>query len=203
MALGGGEAGEAHRSRSGLVKANPGIPGEVPGLPGVAAEPGLEDRCRPGHFAGVCRVCRRLFALVGPRAAVFGEKDWQQLQVIRAMVAMDGLGIEIVGHPTVREADGLAMSSRNARLSASERERAGAVPRALEAACAEHEPGRAEAAGRRVLDEAGVETEYFAVRDAETLMEWQAGRPGRLLAAARVGTTRLIDNMAWLPRPRK
>lgn len=174
--------------------------GGVPGLPGVAVEPGLEDRCRPGHFAGVCRVCRRLFALVGPRAAVFGEKDWQQLQVIRAMVAMDGTGIEIVGHRTVREHDGLAMSSRNARLSASERVRAVSVSRALEASRGEDDPARAETAGRRVLDEAGVEVEYFAVRDAETLMEWQEGRAGRALAAVRVGATRLIDNMAWPPR---
>lgn len=177
--------------------------GGVPGLPGVAVEPGLEDRWRPGHFAGVCRVCRRLFEVVGPRAAVFGEKDWQQLQVILAMVAMDGTGIEIVGHPTVRERDGLAMSSRNARLSGSERVQAVSVSRALEAARGEDDPARSEAAGLRVLDEAGVEVEYFVVRDAETLMEWRAGRPGRVLAAVRVGATRLIDNMEWPRNPRQ
>lgn len=171
--------------------------GMASALPGVAVEPGLEDRWRPGHFAGVCRVCRRLFEVVGPAAAVFGEKDWQQLQVIRAMVAMDGTGVEIVGHPTVREADGLAKSSRNVRLSAAERSVAGVVARSLERARGERDPARAEEAGRALLEEAGMGVEYFAVRDAETLGEWVEGRAGRVLTAVRLGGTRLIDNMAW------
>lgn len=178
-------------------------PGTVD-LPAVATEPGLEDAHRPGHFAGVVRVCRRLFDLVRPSVAVFGEKDWQQLQVIRAVVASDGRAMAIEACATVREADGVAMSSRNARMSPSERAQAGAIPRALEVAGAETDPASAERAGRAVVEAAQLEVEYLAVRDAETLGPVRAGRPARVVTACRTTSTRLIDNAPWpgwrLPR---
>lgn len=170
---------------------------DVSDLPRVATEPGLEDAWRPGHFAGVVRVCRRLFDLVQPSAAVFGEKDWQQLQVIRAMVRADGRRIGIIAGPTVREPDGLAMSSRNTRLDAAQRAQASAVPRALEAAGTHTDPAAAERAGRSVVESAGLEVEYLAVRDAETLGAWAPGRPGRVVVACRTPSTRLIDNAPW------
>ncbi len=168
-------------------------------LPRVARAPGLEDRFRPGHFAGVAQVVRRLFDLVRPVAAVFGEKDWQQLQVVRAMVAGDGSGIEVVAGATVREADGLAMSSRNRFLSAEERVRARAISGALRAAREERVAREAEARMRGILEEARLEVEYAVVRDAETLeaVDEAGERAGRALIAARAGAVRLIDNMAW------
>ncbi len=171
----------------------------TPALPDVADGPGLEDRFRPGHFAGVCQVVRRFFDLLRPSAALFGEKDWQQLQTIRAMTERDGLGVEIVGHATVREADGLAMSSRNRLLTSSERAAAGAIPAALCDACAEPTAERAEHAMRRRLEAAGLRVEYAAVRDCATLRDmgpaWTG--PGRALIAARTPSVRLIDNAPW------
>lgn len=174
----------------------------VPPLPEVATRPGLEDAHRPGHFAGVCQVVLRLFRLLGPDAAIFGEKDWQQLQVVRAMVAQQGLPIEIVGHPTIREADGLALSSRNRFLAQDHRAAALALSRALARAAEQAEPASAERAMRDQLSRSGVldATEYAVVRDAATLQEWRPGRPGRALIAARVGAVRLIDNAPWGPR---
>jgi pantoate--beta-alanine ligase len=179
-----------------------GMPTAIASLPAVATEPGLEDAHRPGHFAGVCQVCRRLFELVRPRRAVFGEKDWQQLAVVRAMVA--GLGeswfaapVEIIGHETIREADGVAMSSRNMLLPAEARRVAPALARALVAAGREADARAAESAGARVLRDAGVAAEYFAVRDAATLGAVARGAAGRALVAARVGGVRLIDNAPW------
>ncbi|HZW08504.1 MAG TPA: pantoate--beta-alanine ligase [Phycisphaerales bacterium] len=168
-------------------------------LPPVATQPGLEDARRPGHFAGVCQVVRRLFAIVEPAAAVFGEKDWQQLQVISAMVATEGLGVEIVPGPTVREPDGLAMSSRNRLLSRADRAAAGGMPRALAAAARLPDVEAAEAAMRRELALAGLEPEYAAVRDAQTLLSPRDTRPARALIAARAGSVRLIDNGPWEP----
>lgn len=172
---------------------------EVPAgdLPAVATEPGLEDAHRPGHFAGVCQVVRRLFVLVEPAAAVFGEKDWQQLQTIRAMTEADGLGVEIVAAPTIREPDGLAMSSRNLLLSPEARDAAGATPRALEAAGGAASPVAAGVVMMGVLARAGLEAEYAVVRDAATLGEFREGEPGRALIAVRVGDVRLIDNAPW------
>ncbi len=169
-------------------------------LPAVATEPGLEDAHRPGHFAGVVQVVRRLFELARPAAAVFGEKDWQQLQVIRAMVVGEGLGVEIVAGETVREADGLALASRNVFLSAAERAAAAAVPRALEAARGEADPAAAEGAMRRVLEGAGLSVDYAVVRDARTLMplgEAWRGVDARAILTARAGKTRLLDNAPW------
>ncbi len=177
---------------------------EVP-LPPVATEPKLEDAHRPGHFAGVCQVVARLFELVRPAKAVFGEKDWQQLRVVEAMSERDGLGVEIVAGPTVRERDGLAMSSRNTHLSSEGRRRAPALFAALREASlaklAGAGPDEAEGAMRRVLGEAGVEIDYAAVRDARTLVrdastDWR-GSPMRSILAGRIDGVRLLDNAPW------
>jgi pantoate--beta-alanine ligase len=167
---------------------------------GPAAE-GLDGESRPGHFDGVATVVARLFDQVKPDVALFGEKDFQQLLVIRQMVDERGLGVKIVGVPTQRDADGLALSSRNIYLTDEERRAARALPRALgEAAQAIAQgspPAEALAKAREVLAKAGFDPiDYVELRDAETLEPLaEARRPGRLLAAARMGTTRLIDNL--------
>jgi pantoate--beta-alanine ligase len=176
----------------------PGVEISVGDLPAVAKTPGLEDAHRPGHFAGVCQVVRRLFDVVKPRAAVFGEKDWQQLAVVRAMVAMDrAAGVErpdIVPGATVRDPDGLAMSSRNRFLTPEDRVRGLAISRALARAASIADPAAGEAAIRETLASAGIVPEYAVVRDAATLLTPVPGRPVRRLIAARVGAVRLIDN---------
>jgi len=166
-------------------------------LPEVAFTPGLEDAHRPGHFAGVCQVVARLFELVRPVAAVFGEKDWQQLQVVTAMVDQLGLGVRIIPGPTVREANGLAMSSRNRFLGAEDRSRAGAISAAIKAAQAHDVPAEAEAAMARVLVAIGARIDYAVVRDATTLLDVTPDRPGRAIIAARLGNVRLLDNAPW------
>jgi pantoate--beta-alanine ligase len=166
---------------------------------------GLEGASRPGHFDGVATVVAKLLGQVGPDVAVFGEKDYQQLAVIRAMVRDLDLGIEIVGVPTQRDADGLALSSRNAYLSEEERRAARAMPRALGegaqalaegvavAEALERAHARLAAAGFDPID-------YVALCDAVTLVPLETlDRPARLLAAARIGTTRLIDNLPVTP----
>ena len=145
--------------------------------PDGAAE-GLEGEHRPGHFRGVATVCVKLFTIVRPHVAYFGRKDAQQVAVVKQVVRDLDLELEIRVVPTVRDADGLALSSRNARLSPDERARALAMPRALET----RDPARA----RDVLAEAGIEPDYVAVADLD----------GPTLAvAARIGSTRLIDNV--------
>ncbi|MBX3385054.1 MAG: pantoate--beta-alanine ligase [Phycisphaeraceae bacterium] len=168
-------------------------------LPAVATEPGLEDAHRPGHFAGVCAVVSRLFDLTGAARAVFGEKDWQQLQVVRAMTRMEGREVEIVASATVREADGLAMSSRNRFLSEAERRIAPVVHEVIRGAGMFEEPGAAEAFMRERLERSGFGVEYAVVRCAESLMPLGTGsqEPARALVAARLGSVRLIDNDAW------
>ena len=167
---------------------------------GPAAE-GLDGESRPGHFDGVATVVARLFGQVKPDVALFGEKDFQQLLVIRQMVAAEGLDVEIVGVPTQRDADGLALSSRNIYLTDEERRAARALPRALgEAATAIAQgtaPADALAKAREALAKAGFDPiDYVELRDEETLAPLAAAtRPGRILAAARMGTTRLIDNL--------
>lgn len=159
----------------------------------------LDGVSRPGHFAGVATVVLKLFNQVRPDAAFFGEKDWQQLAVLRRMVADLDLAIDVHGVPTQREDDGLALSSRNAYLIPEERARAVALPRALgvaERAIARGgDPEAALAQARDSLAAAGFEVEYVALTDAETLGSAAPGRPLRLLAAARMGATRLIDNI--------
>ncbi len=170
----------------------------VPPLPAVAVMPALEDAGRPGHFAGVCQVVSRLFDVCAPSSAVFGEKDWQQLQVVRAMVRTQGRAIEIIAGPIVREQDGLAMSSRNSRLDVRGRERALSLRRALEASggCANVE--QAERVMHEVLDARVDAVHYATVRDAVTLMpvEEMVGEM-RALVCAEVGGVRLLDNGPW------
>jgi pantoate--beta-alanine ligase len=175
----------------------PSAPIPTPLLPPVATAPGLEDAGRPGHFAGVCQVVKRLFDFIQPAAAVFGEKDWQQLQVIDAMVRSLELGIEIIPAPTIRAPDGLAASSRNARLSNPDRKRACAINRALNLADEAPSPDRAERVMARVLAEQKITPEYAVVRDARSLTQPIPGRPARMLIAAIVGGVRLLDNAPW------
>ncbi len=169
-------------------------------LPAVATAPGLEDAGRPHFFAGVCRVVGRLFEQVRPRVAIFGEKDWQQFQVIRAMVARDPRfgGIEIRPGPIVRDPDGMAMSSRNAYIPEDARPRARGLVAALEAIRAVCDPAEAESRMRAVLESHGLEVEYAVVRDAETLLAPDPARPGRAIITARLdfdgGSVRLLDN---------
>jgi pantoate--beta-alanine ligase len=149
-------------------------------VPEGAAE-GLESVHRPGHFRGVATVCLKLFNIVRPEIAWFGQKDAQQVAVLKQLVRDLNVDVEIRVVDTVRDTDGLALSSRNARLSAEERERARAIPRALET--------RDEAQARAVLVSAGIEPDYVAVADLD----------GPTLAvAARVGAVRLIDNTRLL-----
>ncbi|GAA0731146.1 pantoate--beta-alanine ligase [Sphingomonas sp. ABOLD] len=162
----------------------------------------LDGAHRPGHFDGVATVVSKLFHQVQPHVALFGEKDWQQLQVIRRMVADLDMPIEIQGVPTQREDDGLALSSRNAYLMPEDRARAVALPRALGAAAKTIGEGGDRAAAlaqaQDSLTAAGFEVDYVALVDAESLAAPIDGRPMRLLAAARIGGTRLIDNIPVL-----
>jgi pantoate--beta-alanine ligase len=173
---------------------------ETPVKAGALADD-LDGAARPGHFDGVVTVVARLFDQVRPDIAVFGEKDYQQLCVIRQMAVDLGLNVEIVGVPTQRDADGLALSSRNAYLSEEERHAARALPRALgEAARAIAEGGDiAEALerARERLAAAGFDPiDYVELRDAETLAPvTRIDGPARILAAARMGRTRLLDNL--------
>ncbi len=176
---------------------------------GGVSEP-LDGAARPGHFAGVATVVAKLLIQCAPDVAVFGEKDYQQLLVIRRLVRDLDLVVDVLGAPIARAPDGLALSSRNAYLAADERARAPAMHRALVEASAALGRGEAvetvEPAGREALAAAGfTDIDYFAVRDAETLEPAGPGplaRPARVLAAARLGRTRLIDNVAASPLAR-
>ena len=168
------------------------------GDPQVTIDPGplgaeLEGAIRPSHFAGVLTVVAKLLNLTVPRYAVFGEKDYQQLTLIRQMVSDLEMPYDIVGVPTVREPDGLAMSSRNRFLSAAEHQQALALSRALEAgaAAATRGPEAVVTAARAAAND--LELDYLELRDA-ALGPPPASGPARLLVAARVGSTRLIDN---------
>jgi pantoate--beta-alanine ligase len=156
----------------------------------------LEGVSRPTHFAGMLTVVAKLLNLVRPAVAFFGEKDYQQLVLITRMAADLELGVGIAGVPTVREPDGLAMSSRNVYLSAEDRVRALALSRALAAGRATGGSGRdVLAAAWAVLREAGVDPDYLDLR-ATDLSDAPEHGAARLLVAARIGTTRLIDNTA-------
>ncbi|TFV80160.1 pantoate--beta-alanine ligase [Blastococcus sp. CT_GayMR20] len=172
-----------------------------PSAVGVTVDPGplgsvLEGAVRPGHFAGVLTVVAKLFGMVRPDLALFGEKDYQQLTLIRAMARELALGVEVVGVPTVREDDGLALSSRNRYLDPGQRATAVTLSAALRAG-AEAGPQGPEAvlaAARAVLDaEPSLLQDYLELTDTD-LGPAPAAGPARLLVAARAGTTRLLDN---------
>jgi pantoate--beta-alanine ligase len=195
-----GDAAVAERAGAALLFAPDVATVYPPGFVTVV-DPGplaadLCGRARPGHFAGVATVVTRLLGLVRPRWLLLGLKDRQQVVVLRRVVDDLALGVDVVGVPTVRDADGLALSSRNAYLSETERVRAAVIPRAL--ALAAGTAGDADAilaAARSALDVAAIVPEYLELRDAEDLGPWQPHREGVLLVAARVGDTRLIDNI--------
>ncbi|UYM06984.1 pantoate--beta-alanine ligase [Solicola gregarius] len=175
-----------------------------PGTEDVTVDPGplgqvLEGVSRPTHFRGVLTVVAKLFAFVRPGAAVFGEKDYQQLVLVRRLARALHTGVDVVGRPIVRDGDGLAKSSRNAFLSDAERATALVLSRALHTGAAARSRGAeaVTAAARGVLAGAdGVHLDYLALTDAE-LGEPAGGRAARLLVAARVGSTRLIDNLGF------
>jgi pantoate--beta-alanine ligase len=174
-----------------------------PGSVGVTVEPGplgsvLEGAVRPGHFAGVLTVVAKLFGLIRPDLALFGEKDYQQLTLIRAMARELELGIEVVGVPTVREDDGMALSSRNRYLAPEQRAAAAAISAALRAGVAAGPDGAGAvlAAARSVLSaEPSLLPDYLELTGPDLGPAPTAG-PARLLVAARAGGTRLLDNAA-------
>ncbi|CAN5275166.1 MAG: pantoate--beta-alanine ligase [Nocardioides sp.] len=177
--------------------------GAVTIAPGTLASV-LEGESRPGHFVGVLTVVAKLFGLVRPEVAIFGEKDYQQLTLIRRMVADLAMGIEIVGAETLRDPDGLAMSSRNRFLSADQRTSALVLSRALRAAqdrAGYGLPSARWAAMSMLKSDPAVEGDYLAIR-AEDLSELpdypEPGTRARILIAARVGSTRLIDNTSLI-----
>jgi len=184
-------AGEMYPSGEALVTVDPGELGQR-----------LEGAARPGHFRGVCTVVAKLFGIVGPCRAYFGEKDAQQLAVVRSMVRELAMPVTVLGCETVREADGLAMSSRNVALSAEERQAALCLSEALFAARDLAREGerdgnvlRAEMA-KRIGAEPLARIDYVAAVDERTFAEIDAlDGPARALVAARVGRTRLIDNV--------
>ena len=163
-------------------------------------------RSRPGHFRGVATVVAKLFHIIEPRAAWFGEKDAQQLAIIRRMVADLNFPIAIVGVETVREEDGLALSSRNVRLSPEERRKAPAIYRALRAVEEAVESGETSAVsalarGLAILEQAGIAIDYFDLADPATMAPiTQVRGPARAMAAAWLGRTRLIDNLLCIRR---
>jgi pantoate--beta-alanine ligase len=171
----------------------------APEGPAVA---GLEDRFRPHFFGGVATVVGKLFTQVRPDMAIFGEKDFQQLRVVTQMASDLDLGVKVIGSKTVRERDGLAMSSRNVYLSAEERQVAPTLHKAMKASAARIRAGEeiaaALAAGEAMIRSAGFALDYLEARHAETLAPIGSLREGpiRMLVAARLGTTRLIDNIA-------
>jgi pantoate--beta-alanine ligase len=172
----------------------PGGPARVRVDPGAMGEI-LEGASRPGHFAGVLTVVAKLLNLIRPAVAFFGEKDYQQLVLVRRMAADLELGVGIAGVPTVREPDGLALSSRNVYLSAAQRKQATALSRALFAGRdAGGPPARVLGAAWDVLRAAALAPDYLDLRGPD-LEDPPARGPARLLVAARVGTTRLIDNV--------
>ena len=178
----------------------PGVAEMYPdGRPAVTVDPGplgalLEGASRPGHFAGVLTVVTKLLGLVRPDVAVFGEKDYQQLALIRRTVADLELGVRIVGGPTVRDSDGLALSSRNRYLSAEQRQQALALPRSLRAGADEGSNGAGAVLKAATEALRGIDVDYLALRGVD-LGPAPAAGPARLLVAARIGTTRLIDNV--------
>jgi len=171
-------------------------------VPEGPATAGLEDRFRPHFFGGVATVVGKLFTQVRPDFAIFGEKDYQQLRVVARMAADLDLGVKVIGSKTVRERDGLAMSSRNVYLSDDERRVARELYRAMKESAGRLRDGEdantAMMAGAEMIKTAGFALDYFELRHAESLapVTSVADGPMRILVAARLGKTRLIDNMA-------
>jgi len=168
---------------------------EVPGLSHI-----LDGEARPGHFEGVTTVVAKLFHIVEPDIAVFGEKDYQQLTIIRHMVAELRIPIEIVGAPTVREPDGLAMSSRNQYLTGPERQTAPRIYQTLQATASrlragENDFAALERAGAEALAAAAMRPDYYAIRTRELAAPAPGERALVVLTAARLGRARLIDNV--------
>ena len=161
----------------------------------------LCGQVRPGHFDGVATVVARLFGIVAPDVAIFGEKDYQQFLLIRRMTLDLALPVEVLAAPTVRASDGLALSSRNRYLSPEERARAPAIYQALRAAVAAIDEGgrdyeEIEREGREALERAGMRPDYFSIRNAADLAVPAPGAPDLIvLTAARLGRSRLIDNL--------
>ena len=170
--------------------------------PGPIAER-LEGEHRPGHFSGVATVVLRLFEIVSPQVAIFGEKDAQQLAVVRFV--SEGLGVDIVGVPTVREPDGLARSSRNLHLDPASRQAATALPSALQSvsdawASGQHAADELHALGREIIERAGGEVDYLDLVDAATFQSNDPPQRGDLIVvAAWFGGVRLIDNLRLDP----
>jgi pantoate--beta-alanine ligase len=171
-------------------------------VPEGPATAGLEDRFRPHFFGGVATVVGKLFTQCRPDVAIFGEKDFQQLRVVTQMARDLDLGVKVIGSKTVRERDGLAMSSRNVYLSPDERRVAAELFRAMKETAAQLRAGAdlaaALAAGTEIIRQAGFALDYLEVRHAETLAPFASIKDGplRILVAAKLGATRLIDNMA-------
>lgn len=165
----------------------------------------LEGKFRPGHFSGVAQVVAKLFNILTPQVAVFGQKDFQQLRIIRELVHNLDFPIDIVAHPTLREPDGLAMSSRNAYLSEGDRKRALAISRALFTAETDFKKGVRSAARlittmQRIILEQHLLVDYIAIVDVETMKDVEhISTPCIAAVACRAGTTRLIDNTLLLP----
>ncbi|MFZ2159598.1 MAG: pantoate--beta-alanine ligase [Bradyrhizobium sp.] len=174
-------------------------------VPEGPAAAGLEDRFRPHFFGGVATVVGKLFTQVRPDFAIFGEKDFQQLRVVTRMARDLDLGVKVIGSRTVRERDGLAMSSRNVYLSPDERLTAPVLYRAMKESAARLRAGddlaAAMAGGAELIAKAGFILDYFEARHAETLAPIASVKDGpvRILVAARLGKTRLIDNIAVKP----
>ena len=170
-------------------------------VPEGPATAGLEDRFRPHFFGGVATVVGKLFTQVRPDFAIFGEKDFQQLRVVTQMARDLDLGIKVIGSRTVRESDGLAMSSRNVYLSPEQRLQATTLYRAMKESAKRLKAGEdveaAMANGAELITGAGFALDYFEARHAETLAPIQSMKDGpvRILVAAKIGTTRLIDNI--------
>ncbi len=171
-------------------------------VPEGPATAGLEDRFRPHFFGGVATVVGKLFTQCRPDVAIFGEKDFQQLRVVTRMALDLDLGVRVIGSRTVRERDGLAMSSRNVYLSADERRAAPELYRAMKESIRRLRAGEdistAMTAGAESITGAGFALDYFELRHAETLapVEQRNDGPMRILVAAKLGKTRLIDNLA-------
>lgn len=170
--------------------------------PAGPATVGLDDKFRPGHFSGVATVVAKLFTSVMPDIAIFGDKDYQQLLVIKTMARDLHLPVKVIGAPIIREKDGLALSSRNIYLSAVERDAAPVLHQVLKesakAIAAGEEPDAVLSRGRAKIMAAGFKLDYLEARDATTLAKLDPPRKAkvRLLVAARIGKTRLIDNLA-------